>query len=241
MKYSEAIEKIKSLEGGEDLASAILSEVQKKGEGEASLRQKLKAFDGVDVEKYKKISGVVEALDGVGIDLDGDIAEQVSSLKKKTESGSAESEALKAQLKKLQKRVDDSDRARVEAENKSNQKAVEAAFAGKFAEKVFNPTDTLRYRMSQGEFTMQDGKVGYMDNGVFVSEVEGAFDRFIANNPSIVKNTQKPGAGGGSGEPNGGSKFTFESIKKLTPADYRKFTPEQVAEIGKVVAAGPQS
>lgn len=237
MKYAEAIEAIKAMENGDELAAAVLAEVQEKGKETAGVRAKLKAFDGVDPTKY---SSLLESLQSAEIDVEGDIADQISNMRANGKQKETEASKTQKLLERIQKELAEEKGLRQAAEQKTEQKTVENAFLPLFNDKVLNPVDTLKYRMSQGEFVMQDGEPGYMDDGLFVSQKDGGFERFIQKNPTIIRNSQKGGSGSGAGDhaPTG-KKFTFQGLKQMTPNEYNALSDDDRAEARRVMAAGP--
>jgi hypothetical protein len=198
MEYAAALEAVKALENGSELIEAITGEINKKGGENKSLRDRLKPFDGVDPEKYRSITSALQEHE---IDLAADIKEQIAALKASAGSKSQVEQqvaALNAQLKTIQKSLEDERGQRTAAESKIRTERLANKMLGLFSESVANPEITLDYHIGKGTFTLvDDDMVEYKRAGgeAVVGKPADVLSAYLADNPKQAINTQKGGAG----------------------------------------------
>src|SRR6056297_2493370 len=155
MDFAEAIESVSGMENGEALKEAILSEVRKKGSSEATLRSKLKAYEGVDPEKYH---GISEALQGAEIDLEGDIAEQIASLKGAA-GKTTELDKVMRELNSLKKNYEAEQARTSELEQKNRRERIYNSLVTEFDSKVLAGDLALERLLDKGMLELTtDGK-----------------------------------------------------------------------------------
>lgn len=223
MDYAEALKAISGIENGEDIINAIKSEVQKKGSGEASLRQKLKAYDGIDPQKTKS---VFDTLANFDIDLSDDIETQLSAIREK--AGSVDSAT--SEVKKLQRQVEKLQKQWQEAETEKQKVTAEKARADifnslhkDFIDRISNPDVTLNYRIKEGDFFMDEtGQMAYKRGDEIITD--GIIDAYIADHPNELTVKQKNGSGS---NPNAGHNGRID-VGSANPYDLAKMSSADI-------------
>lgn len=232
MIYSAALEAISKLENGAELIDAVKAEVNDKGKENKSLRDRLKGFGDRTADT---IEAVFAALDAVDIDVSGDVAEQLKAIGetagKKTETDK-QLATLQKQVTKLTETLTNAQTENAEILKKTNLKTLESALAGAFTERVLNPSVTLKYHISNGDFVLNEAGQAVYKSADGTEEIitKGNIDKFLKDNPDAAKNTQQSGAGSTpkdkGGDPNAGGgenkTFTIEQVKAMSPAEVAK-------------------
>jgi len=234
MLYANALEAISKLENGTEILDSVKMEVNDKGRENKSLRERLKSFGERSADS---VAAVFNSLEALSIDLTGDIPAQLEALEKKGGTKVAnESEkqikALQSSVAALQKTLSDeqTEKARLTTENK--RKTVENSLSTVFGQKVLNPSVTLKYHISNGDFDVDEsGKIVYKNKvGDSVVLIDGNLDAYLKDYPEAVKNTQQPGAQSspkdkGGDTSNNTTKLTIEQVKAMSPSEVAKNYP----------------
>jgi len=211
MEYKEVFPILEKLDNADDVVDAIKAQVQKVNNEAHGLRSKLKTFEGVDVDKYNLVT---KTLSEAGLDLEGDMGKQISSLKASTDKltdSEKQIQDLTNNLGSLQNRFDEADRKAVKLTQENNKAQVLSAFTGEFEKRVLNPKITLGYHLSEGQLTLgEDGKPGYSSkDGTFYSFDNGAMDQYLTDFPDSAKSSQTGGSGSGASFSNDSNKKTI--------------------------------
>ena len=227
MDYASALEAAKSLENGEDVVAAITSELSKKNTEAKSLRERLKTFDGVDPEKHRSM---LTALQDAELDVESDLTEQISSLKSKIADGDMSNQKLsqlEKRLEKLQKSLDDEREEKTKVAQQAKRDKLASKLSPRFSESIQNAEIALDYHLGKGTFSLsEDGAIVYSANG---EEFEGTADdvikRYISDNPSQARNTQRPGSGSNpqGGKSSGGAKMKRADWMELSSKERASF------------------
>jgi hypothetical protein len=230
MDYAAVLEALSKMENGAELIDAIKGEVNRKGQENKSLRDRLKVFGEHTPDEIKTtkelLESIISSLEELGIDASKDIAAQLAAVKnERGQSGDLTKKVtdLTKLVSSLQKERDTErqEKDRLALDNK--RKTIESNVSSLFQQRVLNPMVSMRYHIAQGDFDLDDtGAVVYKDSdGVSHPIAKGGFDSFLKVNPDAVKNAQSGGSGkkpdGGAGAGAGGAKLTVEAIKSMTP------------------------
>jgi hypothetical protein len=226
MKYGEAIEAIKSLENGNDLASAILEEVQKKGQAEAGLRARLKAYDGFDVEK---VTSLFESLKASGVDPDGDVQSQLASLAdSKTQLTDADKtiKVLQTKVDGLAKQYAEESARRQQIEEAGKKAKLRAELSPAFLKDVVASKTLLELHVERGDFVLtEDGAVAYKRGDEVISQ--NVVAEYLKDHPENAKTNQAGGVGSGA---RGGS---TQNKPTITLKEFNKMDGREAAEFLK--------
>ena len=183
--YAEAIEFMKNAEGGEEHASAVLAEVQKKGGGESAARKRAGEIEA-------KLNSITEALKAAQIDPDADLSEQLSKIGKSADTSKVD--ILERQLKTMQKSLEEKEARAAQLEKANKRERLFNALSADFDKRTVAKSLGLNYLLDNGTIEMgADGKPVYKRGDEIVSGDVVA--EFLKDNPEYARNNQNPGGG----------------------------------------------
>lgn len=193
MTFEELMAMIGKMEKGEEMIEAVTERLNKVNGEAKGQRLKRKEVEG----KLEKFTSLTEKLEELGIDVDGDISEQLEDLgQSKTKSTKLEKEFLK-----LQKEFDTIKTEKQQLEIKGKKTKIKEALHKQFSENVYNSDVTLDYRIDKGDFYINDdGKVAFRNGDEEVTE--NIFDVYKLSHKDEIKVNHNGGPGG---QPNSGS------------------------------------
>jgi hypothetical protein len=202
MEIAEALEKIKSLDGGEALVGAITAHTKTLRDEAADYRTKLTAASG-------KLEKVAEKL---GVSKDGDLEAAIEAAKKTPPAGG--NDALVAEIARLKQDFEAERKAREAATSKANSAKAESALKSALAEhKAVRPDDLVRYHLPDAKYK-DDGSPYFVDSNGAERSVSEHVQGWLKDRPEFVQSAQRPGPGGNGA--NGGSN---QDLSKLSATD----------------------
>lgn len=186
---------------------------------------------GNEIKKHlTDLNKLKDTLKELELDPDGDLSEQISSLKTKINSGATSDEVTK-QIKSLQKQVEtltgnltEKERIAQEKSAKLARQTLTNALTKALGEKVYASEHVIANLIHSGKVKLGDDEetVLFVD-GESELEFSKGVESFLKGNPGIVKNSQNPG--GGSKPNNNSSEKTMarNSFDQLNPNDKMAF------------------
>lgn len=202
MEISEALEKIKSLEGGEALVGVITAHTQTLRDEAAGYRTKLTAANG-------RIEKVAEKL---GVSKDGDLEAAIEAAKKVPATSG--NDALMAEVTRLKQDIEAERKAREDATSKVRSAKAEGALKDALAKhKAVRPEDLVRLHLGEVKYK-DDGSPYFTDASGAERTVEEHVQGWLKDRPELIQSAQRPGPGGNGA--NGGS---GQDLSKMSVTD----------------------
>jgi len=146
-----------------------------------------------------RLKGIVE---NVGLDLDGDTDQQIEDLKQRLtaaagkKKGEPDPEVAKLgkELASLKKLLADKDAEATEAKQKLTNAKLTERLTKALGDKVVAHDYVIKDLIRNGQVKLVDDAVLWVD-GEEETDFDKGVEKFVKANPTLLKNTQKPGSG----------------------------------------------
>lgn len=199
MEIAEALEKIKSLEGGEALVGVITSHTKTLRDEAADYRTKLTATTG-------RLEKVAEKL---GVSKDGDLEAAIEAAKKLPAAGG--NDALVAEVARLKQDIEAERKAREDATSKARSARAEGVLKDALAKhKAVRPDDLVHLHLGQAKFK-DDGSPYFVDSTGAERSVDEHVQGWLKDRPELIASSQRPGPGG-----NGANDRPGQDLSKMS-------------------------
>ena len=176
---------------------------------------------GIAADEKRKVESMQKALKKLGFSPDEhELDSFIDELSKETETGRKSKSKLtdsERRLLELEKKFDAEVHRRMELETKNKHSTIKSKLLKEFSDKMYSAEDKAKILIMENRVDLaEDGKSVIWRDGDSTIDFETGLSSYYNENKSDMKNSQKGGANGSSGDSSSGGKIMpFTAFDKL--------------------------